>query len=315
MRVALFCEEAAGLRVLQLVSRGPHEPVAVVTSAGSPPWRLAQKLGLQPLPASHVRDAGFPEELARLGADLVLNVHSLHIVPEAVLRVPRYGAYNLHPGPLPRYAGLNAPSWAIYHGETRHGVTLHRMAAGIDTGPVAFETAIAVLPDDTGLTLSLRCAEEGVRLVERLLACDPGSIPQNPQDLGERRYFGRGAPQGGRIDWNETARRLHAYVRAADYRPFSSPWGTPLARLDGRELGIVKTAATGMPASAPPGTLRVEPSGRRLVACADEWLELVRTEPQSGRSHLDALGLGVLGLLDLELEHAVLQLCGQAIGI
>jgi len=140
MRIALLCEEAAGLRTLQLLARSPHEIVAVLTSSGSATWNWAQKLGLAPLPAGRVREADFAEALARLRVELLLNVHSLYIVPKAVLRVPAHGAYNLHPGALPEYAGLNAPSWAIYHGEAFHGVTLHRMEPGIDTGPIAFQT-------------------------------------------------------------------------------------------------------------------------------------------------------------------------------
>jgi UDP-4-amino-4-deoxy-L-arabinose formyltransferase/UDP-glucuronic acid dehydrogenase (UDP-4-keto-hexauronic acid decarboxylating) len=314
MRVALLCEEATGARALELVMRSPHQAAAVLTSTGSPVWAAARKLGLAPLAAARVREPGFDAELARLRVDLLLNVHSLCIVPREVLEVPAYGAYNLHPGPLPDYAGLNAPSWAIYHGEPHHGVTLHRMAPGIDTGPIAFQARFAILPEDTGLSLSLRCAEEGLRLIERLLAADLAKLPLQAQDLAARRYFGRGVPQGGRIDWSERARRIHAFVRACDYRPFASPWGAPVAALEGADVRVLKCALTGLACDRPPGTVRRE-EGKTHVACGDEWLELVRTEPASGRSYLDALRLGVLGFLDLELEHAVLQLGGQALGI
>jgi methionyl-tRNA formyltransferase len=280
MRVALLCEEAAGLRTLQLLARSPHEIVAVLTSSGSAAWNWAQKLGLAPLPAGRVREGGFAEALARLHVEIVLNVHSLYIVPEAVLRVPAHGAYNLHPGPLPEYAGLNAPSWAIYHGEAFHGVTLHRMEPGIDTGPIAYQTRFPIAPEDTGLSLSLRCAEEGLRLVERLLAAEVSKVPLEPQDLRARRYFGREVPQGGRIDWTMSARRVHAFVRACDYRPFASPWGTPQASLGEVSVQVLKTALTGTPCRAAPGTIAFDAAGRMRVACADEWLELVRTAPE-----------------------------------
>jgi methionyl-tRNA formyltransferase len=280
MRVALLCEEAAGLRTLQLVARSRHEIAAVLTSSGSAAWNWAQKLGLTPLPADRVREARFAEALARLRVDLLLNVHSLYIVPEALLRAPAHGGYNLHPGPLPGYAGLNAPSWAIYHGEAFHGVTLHRMEPGIDTGPIAFQTRFPISPEDTGLSLSLRCAEEGLRLVERLLAADLSKLSLRSQDLAGRRYFGRGAPHGGRIDWTMSARRVHAFVRACDYRPFASPWGTPQASLGEESVQVLKTALTGTPCRAAPGTLALDAAGRARVACADEWLELVRTAPE-----------------------------------
>jgi methionyl-tRNA formyltransferase len=213
-----------------------------------------------------------------MGVDLLLNVHSLYIVPEAVLRVPLHGAYNLHPGPLPEYAGLNAPSWAIYNGEQRHGVTLHRMEPGIDTGPVAFQERFPILPDDTGFTLSLRCADRGVALIERLLQTDPGAPALTSQDRGRRRYFGRAVPQAGRIDWSSAAQRIHDFVRACNYHPFASPWGSPVAQVGERVLHVQKTALTGVACDAAPGTLRSDAS-RLLVAAADEWIELRRTAP------------------------------------
>ncbi len=194
-------------------------------------------------------------------------------------RAPRHGAYNLHPGPLPEYAGLNAPSWAIYHGEPCHGVTLHRMEPGVDTGPIAFQTRFALSPRDTGLSVSLRCAEEGLRLVERLLDADPSRVRLEPQDLSARRYFGRGVPQDGRIDWTLSAQRVQAFVRACDYRPFPSPWDFPMAEVGERMVKVLKTALTGTACGTPPGTVDYDPAGRARVACEDEWLELVRTQP------------------------------------
>jgi len=272
MRMALICEEAAGARTLQLTLRGGHELAALVTSPGSPAWTLAQKLGISAVPAARVRAPGLGDDLARLRVELLLNVHSLYVLPASVLRTPVHGAYNLHPGPLPDYAGLNAPSWAIYNGEDSHGVTLHRMEPGIDTGPIAFQERFAITPEDTGLSLSLRCAEKGLALIERLLAADPACLALAPQDLGRRRYFGRGVPQGGRIDWRHSARRMHAFVRACDYHPFASPWGVPRARLADREVEIRKVALTGEACAEPPGTVRCDRAGRTRVACADQWL-------------------------------------------
>ena len=69
------------------------------------------------------------------GVDLLLNVHSLYLIARrTVVAAPRIGSFNLHPGPLPEYAGLNTPSWAIYNGEREHGVTVHWMEPGVDTG-------------------------------------------------------------------------------------------------------------------------------------------------------------------------------------
>lgn len=267
MRIALLCEEAAGARVVDMLARSAHRLVTLLTSEGSPAWTLGRKLGLEPWPARRVREPGLAADLARAGIDLLLNVHSLYIVPAAVLQVPRLGAYNLHPGPLPECAGLNAPSWAIYHGWQTHGVTLHRMEPGIDTGPVALEERFPIQASDTGLSVALRCAQKGVQLIRRMLDGEP--LRSVPQDLSRRRYFGRGVPQGGRIDWNAPARRIHDFVRACDYQPFASPWGMPRAQLQEKDVLVLRTALTGQRCRAPAGTLDGD-----LVATADEWLQL-----------------------------------------
>ena len=272
MRIALLCEEAAGARILEALGKSAHELAAVLTSEGSAVWRLACRLGHRPIPARRVREPAFAGELAGCAPALLLNVHSLYIVPPAVLQVPRLGAYNLHPGPLPECAGLNAPSWAIYHGWQRHGVTVHRMEPGIDTGAIAYEEHFPITPADTGLSVALRCAQLGVGLVKKMLEAE--AIPSRPQDLSQRRYFGRGVPQGGRIDWNAPARRIHDFVRACDYAPFASPWGTPRAMLADREIEVSKTAMTGERCDAAPGTVKEN----EFVATADEWLRLKKVK-------------------------------------
>ena len=273
MRIAVFCGEAAGARVLEAVAKSGHALTHVLAAEASPAWPLAAKLGLRPQPARRVREPAFAAELAAAGVELILNVHSLYIVPPEVLRAPPLGAYNLHPGPLPRYAGLNAPSWAIYNGEARHGVTVHRMEPGIDTGPIAFQEEFPIAQNDTGLSVALRCAQKGVELVKRLveaLARDPAGIVLTNQNEKHRRYFGKEVPQGGRIDWNAPARRIYDFVRACDYSPFPSPWGTPRALLKDQSVEILKVALTGERCDAAPGTLR----DGNLVATADEWLAL-----------------------------------------
>jgi methionyl-tRNA formyltransferase len=272
MRIALFCGEAAGARVLEALAKSGHELTHVLAAEASPAWPLAAKLGLRPQPARRVREPSFAGELAAAGIELVLNVHSLYVVPPAVLAAARLGAYNLHPGPLPQYAGLNAPSWAIYHGEARHGVTVHRMEPGIDTGPIAFQEEFSIAENDTGLSLALRCAQKGVVLVNRLvevLARDPAALVLKVQNEKDRRYFGKEIPQGGRIDWSAPARRIYDFVRACDYAPFPSPWGAPQALLEGQPVEILKVALTGERCSALPGTLNAN-----RVATADEWLLL-----------------------------------------
>ena len=283
MKMLLVAEEAAGIQVLRRVAASGHELVGVFTA---PPTRgggatvagVAEHLGVTVEPSERVRDAALAGEIRERGVDLLLNVHSLFVVHADVVAAPRIGSFNLHPGPLPEYAGLNAPSWAIYNGEERHAVTVHSMEPGIDTGAVAYEASFPLTETDTGLAVSLRCVREGLPLLERLLAdAERDAVPARPQDLSRRRYFGREAPQEGRVEWSRTAREVVDFVRACDYFRFPSPWGSPLARLDGGEVAILKAAPTGRPtAGEPAGTVGGADDGAVPVAAADEWVAVQR---------------------------------------
>jgi methionyl-tRNA formyltransferase len=280
--VLLVAEEAAGIQVLRRLAASGHEIAAVLTApqtrgGGATVAGVAEGLGIAVEPSERVRDPRLGDWIRDRGIDLLLNVHSLFVVHADVVAAPRIGSFNLHPGPLPAYAGLNAPSWAIYHGEGRHAVTVHRMEAGIDTGAIAYERSFPISETDTGLSLSLRCVREGLPLVERLLEdAAGGSVPARPQDPERRRYFGRDVPQGGRVDWSRSAKEIADFVRACDYFPFPSPWGSPLSSLGDRDVGILKASRTLRPTDALPGTVGEVEEGSAAVAAADEWVAVHR---------------------------------------
>ncbi len=283
MRILLVAEESAGMRCLKELVKAEHQIVGVVASpdrgtAKAPSvWRTAQAMGLRRWPVENVRRDTFTPTMAAEDLDVILNVHSLYVIHESVLACARLGAFNLHPGPLPRYAGLNAPSWAIYNGEKTHSVTLHKMAAGIDTGAIVFETPFDIAEEDTGLTVMTKCIKLGIPLIGRLLETldrDPTSLPLAPQDLSHRRYFGREVPRNGRLCWARPAERIIRFVRASDYYPFASPWGHPTARLNGRDIGIVKAGLTGRAAEGPPGTVTSSDPDGVTIACVDEAISV-----------------------------------------
>ncbi len=281
MNILLVGEEAAGIQTLKTLLTTPHRLVAVLASETKAAlgsgnlWTIAQKMGCTTWPAKLVKDPAFADRMQAEEVDLMLNVHSLFVINKEVVAAPRLGAFNMHPGPLPRYAGLNAPSWALSRGETTHGVTIHWMLAGIDTGPIAYQAIFEVTEDDTGLTVSTKCVKAGLPLLYQLLdtaASRPGDIPQIQQDLSKREYFGRDVPNQGYIQWDRPAREVRNFIRACDYAPFHSPWGTPKTMLEETGLGVAKASLTGRRCQVPPGTIGEIGSNGAEIACGDEWL-------------------------------------------
>jgi len=282
MNILLVAQEMAGLQVLKALARSHHRMVGVLTS---PPesanggntslWKVAQDMGYKTWPARVVKDPALAECLGSEQVDLLLNVHSLYVIHHDVLALPRLGAYNLHPGPLPRYAGLNSVSWAIYRGEKEHGVTIHKMEADIDTGAMVFQELFPIADDDTALTLSFKCTRRGVTLMLKLLdtiSATPFDLPLVPQDLSRREYFGAEVPHGGQLCWLDPAESVVNFVRACDYFPFRSPWGHATTWLGSKELGVIKAYRTGQLTKAVPGTVGEVSDSGALVAAGDEWV-------------------------------------------
>jgi methionyl-tRNA formyltransferase len=283
LNVVLVGEESAAIHTLKFVLEQGHRVVAVLasrnvgSSAGLRFGEAAQRLGCPVLSPMLVRNPDFAARVREQNVDLLLNVHSLYIIDRAVLAAPKIGSFNLHPGPLPRYAGLNAVSWAIYRGETRHGVTLHKMTPDLDGGPIAYQTLCSIENSDSALDVSAKCTRAGVRLIRNLLITasnDPNGIPLQPQDSSLREYYGREVPHDGVVDWNVPARDACNFIRAADYSPFASPWGRLRSRLGQEDVHVLKAERTGVPSHAAPGTVRAWTQRVAVVACADEWLRV-----------------------------------------
>lgn len=291
-RLVLIAEEAAGARVLRLLTERQLLPLTVLTdgvgapSEGlAPVARLARLHGLPLMPALRAREGAFADWLERQRVDLLLNVHSLHVLPREVVEAPRIGALNLHPGPLPELAGLNAPSWAIFMRRPEHGVTLHWMDAAIDAGPVAYEERFALTGQERAFQLAARCAELGVGLIARLLDdLEAGRpLPRHAQDRARRRLLPPAPPEGTELVWERPARDLEALVRACDWGPFASPWGHAWTRLpDGRQIAVLRARAVekpiGAPTAAPPGTVLAVTDRCALVAAGRDVLELSRVQ-------------------------------------
>jgi methionyl-tRNA formyltransferase len=176
-----------------------------------------------------VKDPEFARTVRSAEVDIILNVHSLYVIPAPILQAARIGAFNLHPGPLPQYAGLNTVSWAIYRGETTYGVTIHWMVPEIDAGEIAYQATFSIEETDTPVLLTHKCVRAGLTLISELLntaAASPNAIPRLQQDLANRRYFGKQVPEEGRLSWNRPAREVVNFVRACEYWPYRSPWVT-----------------------------------------------------------------------------------------
>jgi methionyl-tRNA formyltransferase len=239
---------------------------------------MAGRLGCRLLPAERVRNPTFGWWMRAELVDLLINVHPLYMIHDDVVAAPRIGSFNLHPGPLPGYSGLNAPSWAILQRRAPPCRYLALDGGRNDAGGDRLRGLVDLDPTATDLSASMQCVRFGLPLIEGLVTTaltDPRAIPARPQNRAQRRYYQRRVtPFAGKLKWNLPAAELDAFIRVADYQPMPSPWGHPTTFLDGLPLGVLEVRRTGRACDAAPGTLAIGEANAIEVATADEWLVL-----------------------------------------
>lgn len=221
-----------------------------------------------------------PDQLTALRAaapDLVLSCYYRALLPLAALAVAPLGSFNVHGSLLPRYRGRAPVNWAVLHGETETGATLHVMTARADAGDIVDQEAVPIGPEDTADEVQARVRDAAVRILDRQLdALAAGCAPRRPQDAARATTFGRRRPEDGAFEWTQPAAEIHNLVRAV-----SHPYPGASTTHGGRTLHVWRTHNGGWSANgAHPGEMRVI-DDRLYVACGDadaHWLEIVRAQ-------------------------------------
>ena len=181
----------------------------------------------------------FASELALRPFDHLFAITHLELLPERIVRLPARSAINFHDGPLPEYAGLNAPAWALINGESRHGVTWHVMTSELDGGPILKQKFFDLARDETSFSLNTKCFEAAMDSFAELVAeLAAGTVRSVPQDARRGRIYRRHSrpPAACAIDWARSAQEIEALVRALDFGRYPNPLGLAKVQRGGRAL-------------------------------------------------------------------------------
>ena len=219
----------------------------------------------------------YAQTLAGREFDYLFAITHLALIPDQAVAAPRKLAINFHDGPLPGYAGLNTPMWAIINGEADYGISWHIMARGIDEGDLLLQQDFPIADDETALSLNTRCFAAALDTFPTLIDQLAGdAVTRTPQDLSKRTYYGRHQvlPLLGMLDWQRSAKDLARLVRGLHVVPYENSLGAAKVAM-GDRLYVVDEAAAGE-ADAPhaPGTIVSRTSSSIDVACADGVLSL-----------------------------------------
>jgi methionyl-tRNA formyltransferase len=250
----------------------------------SPVGSRAAVLGIGTLTPERLRDPAVTSALEELRPDLVVLADYGRLVPRAILELPRHGALNLHPSLLPRHRGATPIQAAILAGDEATGVTLMRMDAGLDTGPILAQVSVSLSGDETAGELDERLAALAGRLLaDSLDELLNGALPAMPQPTDGVTLTRPLRREDGVLDPGRPAVELERQVRA--YQPWPGAWlETVAGRLGVRRARAIAAAAEDSPPveDAAPGLLRAVDGAPQLTT-ADGRLELVEVLPAGGR--------------------------------
>lgn len=149
--------------------------------------------------------------------DYFFSILNETILSQEILSLPKQGCINLHDSLLPRYAGMNAVPWAILQAETTHGVTWHIMEQDIDTGDILSQQAFSISPQETSLSLYIKCYEYAIFTFKKLIInLENNTLQTQQQILSQRTYYTISEkPKGdGFIYWNSSAQEIERLFRA-----------------------------------------------------------------------------------------------------
>ena len=253
---------------LKALLASPYDIVAVYTQPDRPAGRgqklmpspvkqLALEHNIPVLQPPTLRNADAQAELAALKPDLLVVVAYGLILPQAVLDIPRLGCINSHASLLPRWRGAAPIQRAVEAGDSESGVTVMRMEAGLDTGPMLLKvTTPAVIQAIAGLAA--------------------GTLQGEIQDDSLATYAHKLNKDEARIDWSRPAVELERLVRAFN------PWPICHSTLNGEALKVL--AATLADGAGAPGEIIGASKDGLLVACGEQALCLTRLQLPGGKA-------------------------------
>lgn len=294
MRVGFAGTPAFAATALEAIVRAGFEVPVVLTRPDRPKGRglavgpspvkaLAGVLGIPVLqPASLKTPEGRAQALAIPLDVLVVAAYGL-ILPQPALDWPQHGALNIHASLLPRWRGAAPIERAILAGDAVTGISIMRLDAGLDTGPVAIRTAVPIAPEDTAGTLARRLAAAGATAIVAALESlrDAGTLDATPQPAEGAIYAAKLDKAEAAVDWSRPAAEIARQVRAFDPAPGAT------AVLRGMAIKLWCAAVADAGSRGAPGTV-IEAGARGIVvACGEGALRVTEVQP-AGRRRMDA---------------------------
>ena len=180
-------------------------------------------------------------QIQKLAPDYLFSFYYRHMIPAELLACAKIAALNMHGSLLPKYRGRAPVNWAILHGETQTGATLHIMEAKPDAGDIVGQSAVSIDANETATDVFGKVSQAAVQVMNQVLPdLVQGHVPRKPNLLAEGSYFGGRKPADGQILWQQTAKQVHDLVRAV-----APPYPGAFTDWQGRRMIVARTSPEG----------------------------------------------------------------------
>ena len=223
MRAVVFAYHEVGARCLQALLDGGVDVQLVITHTDDPNERIwftsvaevARQAGIEVITPESASEPEVQARIAGIAPDYIFSFYYRQMIPMSVLNLAKILPLNMHGSLLPKYRGRVPINWAVLHGETETGATLHVMAEKPDAGDIVAQQAVPIGPDDTAGDIFAHVTTAAANTLKGVLPqLLKGDVPRRPNNLAEGSYFGGRRPEDGRIHWEQTAAQVYNLIRA-----------------------------------------------------------------------------------------------------
>lgn len=259
----------------------PDKPVGRKQVLTPPPVKaFAVQNGLSVYQPNSLKNDYSYELIKKLNPDIIIVAAYGKILPKNILDFPEYGCVNIHASLLPKYRGAAPIQWAVINGDKKTGITIMKMAEGLDTGDMILVDKTEIGENETSAELFDRLAEQGaVSLLKALDMLENGSVEFTSQDDALSTYAVKITKVLSLIDWSKSASEVHNLVRGLQTWPCAS------TIIDGKEFKIHKTVLS-LKTGNKPGEI-VDNKGVLTVCCGDGCcVDVLEIQPQ-GKKKMD----------------------------
>ncbi len=298
--ILVFAYHEVGYECLDALIQNDEYILAVITHQDNPNeeiWfrsvaKLADEYDIPVYTPESVNTPEWVEQIRSWQPDLIFSFYYRNMIKEEILQIPHLGAFNMHGSLLPKYRGRVPINWAVLHGETETGVTLHHMVKRADAGDIVDQEPIPIGHEDAAGDVFRKAVPAARKVLERQLdAVTHGTAPRRKQDESQASCFGGRKPEDGRIDWTMAAEKIYNLVRAVTH-----PYPGAFTSIDGKKL-LVWRARPVPDIKGRPG--EVVSSNPLRIAAGGGGLEITKLQWE-GRSEED-VSAGRHGLLPGEI--------------